>query len=332
MSRTIAVADSLVPEEILHAAGLSTVRLSAAVDPRGGDSFFPSRSCTYCRAAEQLATRRPRPFDGAVFANGCSSMEKLFEVFDRKSGLSLVTLLDTPKIEGERAIRFYAQRLEQFAGTLAATYGSAVDGGALAEAIRLNNAFRAALRRCGRYRSRELAGGALSLASLPELIRKLTEAGVSDGGTGPRLLIAGTHLREDVWRAAIEAEGGCASYFLTDDGDSYSQITVTPSDDGDLYGALARAYLTPVRASFGRLPAVLTDPVALGATVREHRVQGIVLTHHSFCAKAGYEGAWLSARPDLSQTPVLRLELDRPETVDAQARTRIAAFLEMLRN
>jgi benzoyl-CoA reductase/2-hydroxyglutaryl-CoA dehydratase subunit BcrC/BadD/HgdB len=332
MSRTIAVADSLVPEEILHAAGLSTVRLSDLVDPSGGDGFFPSTSCTYCRAAERLATRRPRPFDGAVFANGCTSMEKLFEVFARKSGLPLVMLLDTPKIEGEPAVRYYARRLEQFAGALAAACGSAVEGEALAEAIRLNDAFRAGLRRSGQCRSRELAGAALSLASLPDQIRKLPEPGASDGGDAPRLLIAGTHLREDLWRAAIEAEGGCASYFLTEHGDGYSQLTVSPSGDGDLYGALARAYLGSTRASFGRLPAVLTDPAALGATVREHRIQGIVLTQYSFCAKAGYEGAWLNARQDLFKTPVLRLELDRPETVDAQARTRIAAFLEMLRN
>lgn len=331
MSRTIAVADSLVPEEIFHAAQLSTVRLSDLVDARGGDGFFPSRSCTYCRAAEGLATRSPRSIDGAVFANGCTAMEKLFEVFARKSGMSLVTLLDAPKIDGERAIRFYSRRLEQLAGTLAATYGSVVDGDALAEAIRLNNGFRAGLRRCGRCRSQQLAGEALSLASLPGQIQKLTEAGARDSGDAPRLMIAGTHLREDEWRAAIEAEGGCASYFLTDAGDSYSQITVSPTDAGDLFGALARAYLTPTWAGFGRLPAVLTDPVALGVTIREHRIQGIVLTQYSFCAKAGYEGAWLCANSDLAQTPILRLELDRSETIDAQARTRIAAFLEMLR-
>ena len=331
MSRTIAVADSLVPEEILHAAGLSTVQLSDLVEPSGGGVFFPSTSCTYCRAAEQLATRRPRPFDGAVFANGCTAMEKLFEVFARKSGLPLVMLLDTPKIGGEAAIQFYARRLEQFAGALAAACGSAVDGEALAEAIRLNDAFRAGLRRRGRPRSRELAGEALSLANLPNRIRAVTGAGVSDAAGAPRLLVAGTHLREDLWRAAIESEGGNASYFLTEHGDSYSQLAVNHSGDGDLFGALARAYLSSTRASFGRLPGVLTDPAALDATVREHRIQGIVLTQYSFCARAGYEGAWLNARQDVS-TPVLRLELDRPEAIDAQARTRIAAFVELLRN
>jgi len=331
MTRTIAVADSLVPEEILHAAQLSTVRFSDLVDGRDGDGFFPSRSCTYCRAAERLATRRPPPFDGAVFANGCTAMEKLFEIFARKSGLSWVTLLDAPKIDGERAIQFYSRRLKQLADNIAAAYGSAVDDNALVEAIRLNNAFRAGLRRGGRNRSGELAGESLSLVSLPNQIRKLSEMAVRDSGDAPRLMIAGTHLREEEWRDAIETEGGCACYFLTDDGDSYSQITVSLTDDCDFYGALARAYLTPIRTSFGRLPAILTDPVAFGTTVREHRIQGIVFTQYSFCAKAGYEGAWLSANSNLSQTPILRLELDRSEAIDAQTRTRIAAFLEMLR-
>ena len=331
MSRTIAVADTLVPEDILHAAQLSTVRFSDLVDARGGDGFFPSLSCTYCRAAERLATRDPRPFDGIVFANGCTAMEKLFEVFARKSELSLVTLLDAPKMDGERATQFYSRRLEQFADTLASTYGSAICDEDLVEAIRLNNAFRAALRRCGRYRSRELAGEALSLSNLPELIRRLTGAPACDSVNAPKVMIAGTHLREEEWCAAIEAEGGSAAYFLSDEGDTYSEVAVTPSDDGDLYRALARAYLSQTRASFGKLPAVMTDPVALGATIRERGIQGIVLTQYSFCAKAGYESAWVSAKSNLSHIPILRLELDRSEAIDAQARTRIAAFIEILR-
>jgi benzoyl-CoA reductase/2-hydroxyglutaryl-CoA dehydratase subunit BcrC/BadD/HgdB len=330
MSKVIAVADSLIPEEILHAAGLSTVRLSALGD-MGGEGHFPSQSCAYCRSTERIATRRPSPIDGAVFANGCTSMQKLFEVFARKSGLEPVVLLDTPKIDGARATQFYAQRLEQFGNALAALAGSAVEDAALAEAIRLNNAFRAGLRRCRRYRSSELADGALSLASLPERTRKLSQAQVAERGDAPRLLIAGTHLREEAWRAAIEAEGGCASYFLTEDGDSYNQIDVVPTDDHDLYGALARAYLASARAGFGRLPAISTDPASLAALLREHGIRGVVLTHYAFCAKGGYEGAWLSGRLGLSQTPVLRLELDRPEAIDARVRTRIAAFVEMLR-
>lgn len=331
MNTTIAMADSLIPEEIFHAAQLSTVRLSDLVDGRGGESFFPSRSCTYCRAAERLATRRSLPFHGAVFANGCTAMEKLYEVFARKSELSLVTLLDTPKINGERAIQFYSQRLEQLAKTLASTFGVSVDDSTLAESIRLNDAFRDGLRRRGQSRSRELGGKALSLASLPDQIRKLTDVEVREPAEAPRLLIAGTHLREDEWRAAIEAEGGIAAYFLTDHGDSYSRIRINPANEGNLYKALARAYLTTTRTSFGRLPSVMTDPQTLAATVREHRIQGIVLTQYSFCAKAGYESAWLKANSDLTEVPILRLELERTESVDAQSRTRIAAFLEMLR-
>jgi benzoyl-CoA reductase/2-hydroxyglutaryl-CoA dehydratase subunit BcrC/BadD/HgdB len=258
-------------------------------------------------------------------------MEKLFEVFARKSGLALVTLLDAPKIAGERAIQFYARRLEQFADTLASTLGSAVYDETLDEAIRLNNRFRAGLRRSGTYRSKQLAGKALSLSNLPDEISRLSDGVQRESADLPRLMIAGTHLREDEWQAAIEAEGGSAAYFLSDEGDTYSQIAVAPSDDGDLYGALARAYLTTTRASFGRLAAVLTDPVALHARVREHGIQGIVLTQYSFCAKAGYEGAWLASKSVVAQVPILRLELDRSETIDAQVRNRIAAFVEMLR-
>lgn len=331
MSRTVAVSDNLVPEEILHAAGLSSVRLSDLVDGQGGDSFLPALSCTYCRAAERLSTQSPTPFDGVVFSNGCTATEKLFEVFARKSTLSLVTLLDAPKNDGERAIRFYSRRLAQLADTLVATYGAAVDDEALAEAIRLNNAFRSALRRRGVCRSRQLSGNALSLANLPDHIQKVNTLKAPEFGDAPRLLVAGTHLREVAWRDLVEAEGGRVSYFLTDDGDAYNQIDVGSSADGNLYDALARAYLSSMRSSFGRLSAVMTDPLALTATIREHDIQGIVLTQYSFCARAGYEAALLSSASELPNVPLLRLELNRSEALEAQVRTRIAAFLEMLR-
>lgn len=326
----VVVGDNFVPEEILHAAGLATVRLANVIDRDLDQSaYFPSQSCAFCRSAEKVVTQAHRRFAGAVMTSSCTAMETLYEVFLRKSELAFVHLLDIPKAQSALSGDAYRHRLAHFVKVLEAWRGEKIESKSLEKAIQLNNRLRLALTKAKTCRSIALKDYPVSLASLGDAIEAVERTEVRSPNGSPRILVTGSRLREDVVFQAIEDEGGYAVASLTDDGHSYNQIRVAEQSN-DVLLAIAEGYLN--ENEFKRTITGLPDIDKLQNLISSENINGIVSLSYPFCAKTGYDNAWLRKHGEELRVPILFYQVEDVNSASAGLRNRLGAFIEILQD
>jgi len=324
--RTICLADSHIPAEIFHAAGLATVRLTDLVDDAAaGPQYLPAQSCAFCRSAERTAGFLKDRVSGIVFASSCTAMEKLYEIFLRKSGLGFVAMVDLPKGRDAAAAAFYAQRLAALLSRLERHFGAAADAASLARAFKLNNGLRRALTERGAYASYLFKGRPLSLGNLEACIGEAELWWEPDCGL-PRLMVVASRLQEDAVREAILEEGGNVVLFASDEGHSLNAVQVPQGGTHPLLD-LAGAYLSGRDGA--RSICGLPEVSLFSRLIRERRVDAVVTLSYPFCARTGYDAAWVRRQRRELQVPVLDVQTDAVGSLSAGARSRIAALLEM---
>ena len=342
-ARTVWTTCSLVPEEILDAAGLQPIRALPSNPPADANSHIHPNTCGYLKSL--LASAFQAEGAGAsciVIGNGCDGMRKLYDLWESYATHIPALFVDLPKKNDIDSIRFFASELRRFASELEVVLpGAAVTDENLRSAIETHNRVRLLMGEVFRLQRDErtsVDGSDVFELCLDETRRSTEEfiarlegflAGVD--GRGPlskerRFLLTGNLISRPDLLTTIEEFGGRVVALDTCIGLRHYE-TLVEEDAADPMLALATRYLT--RPSCPRMEGLQKRFEYLEALADEARADGIVYSCIKFCDPLIYDIPMMSDWFRDAGIPFLYLENDYTWSGAGQLRTRIQAFTEL---
>jgi benzoyl-CoA reductase/2-hydroxyglutaryl-CoA dehydratase subunit BcrC/BadD/HgdB len=337
---------SFVPEALLMADRLFPVRLHApgVAGTELADNYLSSLICSYTRSILEFAMDdRFEQIQGWVFVPSCAHMQRLIDNFEylRKPAFSHV--IDVPRKVAGFTISWLTEELKMLADRLSAHFGVDLSAPSLKKAIDEWNTFTEVVRSIGDLRKKDhppLTGTefhTLLMASLvspkdlimPELkdFRKQLEAreGISDYRA--RLMVVGGHLHDPAFIKVLESQGAIvvADRFCTGSIPGLMPVRVNGDPIRSLAEHTFEKTLCPrMMENFDlRLRTIIN-------TVKEYRVDGVVLEIIKFCDLWGVDSMPLVGALRKEGIPVLKLEREYRTSGEGQLRTRVQAFIESM--
>lgn len=338
------------PVELLSAAGVRHVRLLKAGTPEvvgAGELHTNSVLCDHTKSCVGgFVTGDPlfKALDRVYNFHACANMKRATEIIGQ---FVPTKLLNVPKNRGESESRsFFRQEILELKRDLERLTGRAIADEEVSRQILLYNQARSILRRLSELRKRshpalsgrefaDLARGFFYLKpeDLVECYTRVYEQLRSQSGSGPaplRLLLAGSVMAEGDRRlleiveeelgAVVVAEDHCAGL---------RAFRHSIAEDGDPYQALANGYLDQAPCS-NRKP--MDDAIRLSAQMAgEYDVDGVLYVYLKFCACYGLTKSAFVARFQELGFPVVDISSDYSQSDRGQLKTRLEAFVEILR-
>jgi len=337
---------SYTPQEILLAAGLHPYRLLPETGQAmtRADGYIDRNFCPYVRTCLGGALEGEYKFlDGLVVVNSCDPMRRLYDVWRYNIGGGFIHLLDLPRVNSADATAYFRECLQQFIAGIEKHFKVEITGTALAEAINLLNTSHSRLRAL--YQTNLDKGMPLSAAEVLKVVRagtvlpvdafnalleRLLEEVAASAPVdveGPRILITGSVLDNPRIIELTEQYGGkvvgddlCTGTRLFRDLVAHTDEPLTD---------LSRHYL-------GRIPCprMKDTPRRFEHVLRmidELKVEGVIFYTLKFCDPFLFDVPLLKARFAARGVPALSLEGDYTPGTLGRVRTRIEAFIEMLR-
>jgi len=337
---------SYTPREILLAAGLHPYRIL----PEPGramtraDSYIDRNFCPYVRTCLGEALEGKYGFlEGLVVVNSCDPMRRMYDVWRHNLGGDFIRLLDLPRVNSAEAAAYYRECLQKLMADVETHFKVKITDAALADAIGSLNMNRSLLREL--YRVNREKGLPLSAAQVRTVVeagtvlpvdvfngllkRLLDELGDNAAGDreGPRILITGSVMDNPQILELIERGG---AKVVGDDLCSGTRLFWdTVERVSDPLTDLSRHYL-------GRTPCprMKDAPKRFDHVIRmvdEFRVDGVIFYTLKFCDPFLFDVPLLKAQLAEKGIPTLLLEGDYTPGTLGRVRTRIEAFIEMLR-
>jgi benzoyl-CoA reductase/2-hydroxyglutaryl-CoA dehydratase subunit BcrC/BadD/HgdB len=334
------------PLPLIAAAGFRPFRilpLSTAPDRAG--RYLHDNLCPHVkRVLDRALDGDLPPLAGMIVVNSCDAMRRLADAWQQIRPGQPVFVMDLPATRDEAAVAFYATELERLAVTLG-KWGAAAPGAeAIGAAVDQFNRICAYLQTLhqkmahgqldgGRARLQALYNQVSTLApdeSIVALEKELTRAGATDTPEGvPVYLFGNLMVDPDVW-GLIETSG---VRVVGDDFCTGSRLyNPIAMSGGDPFADLAQGLMhrPPCARTFAPdQPGALADHVVTGA--KACRARGVIGHTLKFCDP--YLARLPLVRDALRAAglPLLMLEGDGTLGSIGQQRTRIEAFIEMLR-
>lgn len=338
---------SYSPQELFHAAGYFPVRL---LGHEGGtplaDELLQAYSCSFARSAFDSALAGERDFLSlVVFAHTCDTMQNLGDLWRRRRPDTPTIIVSTPNLNvGMPAFTYFRRELDRVRSCVEEIARQSIPDEAIMDSIRLYERHRAKMKLL--YTLRRTRPGVLSgqqmfsvvlssflmrkedhLREIDALANAL-KAETSEPGKRPTVLVAGSVCQALGFVEAIEDAGA----LVTDDDlcmGSRSYV-LPPSPEGNPMDVLAELYMSRVPCPAFHKPGF--DPAAhLLEQVRDANVDGVVFLTTKFCDPYGFDYPHVNRKLEQAGVPTLLLEVEQHQPVPAQFRTRVEAFVEVLR-
>jgi benzoyl-CoA reductase/2-hydroxyglutaryl-CoA dehydratase subunit BcrC/BadD/HgdB len=337
---------SYVPVPLLSADRLVPVRVRAPgiAGTETADNYLSSVICSYTRSLLEFAIDgRYDLFKGWVFVASCDHLRRLWDnlVYLKKPVFN--HMLDMPHKTGEAGVRWYIDEVRTLSERLASHFGVDMSDRSIEASIKQYNEFNTLLKSIGELRKKErppisgtdfhrivMASQVAPMRLLEPYVRKYRdELGEGNGGREyrARLMVAGGELDDPDYLHIIESQGGVvvADRFCTGSIPGLDPVPLT----GDPLKDAAEHVFTKTLC-----PRMMEDFDArvnkIIETVKEYRVDGVIIQIVKFCDIWGVEsGPLVSALRDAG-IPVLKLEREYRLGGEGQLRTRVQAFLESM--
>ncbi|MDY7041582.1 MAG: 2-hydroxyacyl-CoA dehydratase family protein, partial [Chloroflexota bacterium] len=332
-----------VPEEIIHAAGFVPVRVRTTPQvPTHADAHLQSYTCALCRSAlDQLLRGELQFLAGMVLAHTCDTMQALADlwVINAEPGNGWVeTVMMPTNLASPNARPYLIAELERFRARLAAHGGRPVGDEDLWASITLYNEKRRLLNRLHALRDRLTAGEfygvvdagdrmpvELYVPLMMQLVEQLEQALSTPGG--PRLMLVGAVLDDPTLLGVLDELGARVA---DDDLCTGTRSFAEPvTEEGDPIAALADRALTRVLCPVKHRPES-SRGAHLQRRVEEAQAEGVIFVLPKFCDPHAFDYVLVKSELKADGVPFLHLETEQTST-SGQIRTRVQAFLEMLR-
>jgi benzoyl-CoA reductase/2-hydroxyglutaryl-CoA dehydratase subunit BcrC/BadD/HgdB len=343
---------SYVPEEIIHAAGFTPVRVRGNTAPlRRVDAHLQSFTCALCRSTLDQALDKEFEFlAGTIFAHTCDTMQALADLWRMNTASShFVDAVMQPANLGSPAARPYLiAELERFRQRLAAFAGRSITDDDLQTSIALYDETRRMVGALQRQRDRLSAPHFFAVLDAAQAMpRELFNPLLAELLTGlessptrttaypqqasaptlntPGLFLVGAVLDEPRLPDLIMDLG---ARVVGDDLCSGSRHFRDRVGHADPVPGLADYYMRRQPCPTKLHP--VHDPGRyLLDQVQQVRAQGVVFVLEKFCEPHAFDYALVRPALDKAGLPHLLLEMEHTPSLEA-LRTRLQAFLEML--
>jgi benzoyl-CoA reductase/2-hydroxyglutaryl-CoA dehydratase subunit BcrC/BadD/HgdB len=338
---------SFVPEALLMADKLFPVRLHATgvAGTEIADNYLSSFVCSYARSLLEFAMDGRFDFlQGSVFVPSCNHMQRLFDNLQYLKKSDFNHILDVPRKVNKDTLVWMAEELKTIADKLTANFGVDMSDESLRKAMREWNDFVSVIQSISELRKKPhppITGTEFhqivmaSLASPKDLIlpyildfKKELEGREGIKNYRARLMVVGGHLHDPEFIRNIESQGGLvvADRFCTGTIPGFKIINLNGESPYKTLAeyTFARTLCPRMMEDFDRRLNTIID------TVKEYKVDGVVLEVIKFCDLWGVDSMPLVAALRRKGIPVLKLEREYRLGSEGQLRTRVQAFIESM--
>ncbi len=350
-SNFIGFACAYTPLALVHAAGFTPCRVLPNVDcPDQAAQLLHDNLCPHVKRILDRAMSGNLPeLEGMIFMNSCDAMRRLYDAWQIVRPDVKTIFVDLPVTASESAVAFFRDELQRVAGILETWGGTAITREKVADSIQQYNQLAESF---GRLRHTVQNGGvangpvmlqeACNMASceVPEkavgyLETLLAKPGIQPQEDGVPIYLFGNILPEPEAFSLFEA---CGARVIGEDLCTGSRLFKKIAGDtsggtcGDILLDLAEGILSgqPCARTFdGSQPGRLARDIV--AEARSRNVRGVIGYTVKFC------DPYIARLPGIREAlkkegiPFLFLEGDCTMRSVEQQKTRIEAFIEMLR-
>ncbi len=339
--RGIGVMCTYVPDEMLHAAGFTPVRLRSRGTPvRFADGHLPSYTCALCKSTlDQLLAGELGELAATVFAHTCDTMQALADLWPVSSSAagSVLTVMQPANLGSASSRTYLLAEMTRLRGQVEQLAARPLHDQDLRASIDLYDETRRLTRTLGIHREQLHAADFFAVLDaaqamprslfnplLSALLSGLHAAPVI--ARGPRLFLVGALLSDPRLVELIEELGAqvagddlCAGsrHFLGQVGSS-----------GDPVANLVDYYLQRAPCPSKRHPSHNAATTLL-EKLQTVRADGVLFLLDKFCEPHAFEYALLQPALEQAGFPHIALETEQPPNIEG-LRTRLQAFLEML--
>ena len=346
--RPVAIFCSYTPEEILHAAGLTPVRLMGAVRTiTHADAHLQPYCCSLARTDLDMALAGELDYlEGAVFVQTCDTMMRLSDIWRRNTNFSFHGDLVLPVRMGEdTSLPFIVEEVRRFRQQVEDFVGREIAKEALEDGIHVYNSNRRLAERLYKLRRENpgildgLSATACLVAGfwmrrekhndmLHELIEALGEGRASREERIPLLVSGSVCTIPDLFELLLELGADvvdddlcCGHRYF----DAYTDGTLAPEE------ALAKRMWERVNCP-AKHQCIENRADRLMRQVEDSGARGVVFYLQSFCEPHLFDIPYLKGRlQEELGVPSLVLESELQSFSRGQLRTRLQAFIETIR-
>jgi benzoyl-CoA reductase/2-hydroxyglutaryl-CoA dehydratase subunit BcrC/BadD/HgdB len=343
-----------VPEEIIHAAGAVPISFIHGGDPESVEAAHSAITrfvCPFSKAQFGYRILREQLYyeilDLLIAPITCQHLRRVADMYNYYTDVDVFRLGVPFEYNSESALAYYIESLQLMAGKLEETTGESITRKKLKESISLYNRMRSLLKEIATMRMEErfpltsldfiklnhasyYADLGLMIGTLESVCQELKQID-APVRIGPRILLAGPNLALGDYKVPelIEEAGGQVVFELMDEGMRFSWVNVDVNED--LWESLARRYLSE------RLPCVFMikayqDRVGfITEKAKAYRVDGVIWYQLKYCETADIDSFYIGQQIKKTGIPFLKLESDYDVSDRGPLRTRIEAFIEMLK-
>jgi len=345
--RIIGTQCSGIPEEIIHAAGILSMRVRAPglQSTKNADAHLHRINCSYTRSIlEMLMSGQLDFLDGFVTANTCCHHLRLAGEIEDKSRFRFLHYFQMNHSIGRGGREWLLEEMKKLIGHLEDIFQTTISDDALKKTISVYNKTRQLMTQLNELRKKEpppvtgveymnivLTGMSIPREKFNEKLEALLPALEKRQITNhrPRLLIMGGACDSPEFIDFIESKGAT----VVADGMCYGgrhYMGLIDETAKDTLEAIADRYLARFPC-----PAIIDgfekSYDMMRTVIDKTHVQGVVFARLKFCDH--YVGARRLLADQLRQdhsVPVIELEREYNTTRSGQLSTRMQAFLELL--
>jgi benzoyl-CoA reductase/2-hydroxyglutaryl-CoA dehydratase subunit BcrC/BadD/HgdB len=333
--------------ELLWAGGLQSWRISGtwrAAVPRA-DVYRPQNACGFCtHVLESMFSGDLDFLAGAVISFKDDDMRRLHGVMEHKKQVPFLRYLHVPHKDIDTSINYFTEELQELRTSIEDHFKVKITDQALGDAIGLYNENRRLFQEIYELRKRDvppLSGAEyLSITTsafglppddlnreLKALLPYLKERKAAFVSTRPRLMVSSEHLDHPGYMEMIESTGCVVAMDDMDTGTGSCWGQVDPNLPP--LEALSRHYLLDVPNARADFWEKQLDQVIGWA--RDWRIDGVLEFPQMYCQPRLYGVVYFEARMKEAGIPVVTILRDYALTNMGQLRTRVGAFLEVLK-
>lgn len=332
-----------LPLEILEAGDLSPFRILPEATTEKADSYLDPNFCPFLKASLERALSGGYSFlSGIIFLNSCDGMRRLFDAWRFYCKPSFSYLLDLPRIINPSSIRFFREALEELIERLNLYFGIKITEERLLSAIERSNRTRALIKDLfslqGKGDPPITHGDLLDILSEGWRVDRSSfnlalESFLNEVGEGgeipprsPKLMVTGSLLDGTALIRLIEELGG---EVVASDLCIGLRVLESVPLDSDPLSSLSQAYLE--KPPCARMHDTERRIQGLKQKLIESETQGLIYVSLKFCDPYLYEVPAIEEAIKGIGVPMLFLEGEYTGKIGGATRTRIQAFIEVLK-
>lgn len=336
---------SYVPKEIIYAFGKVPVRiLPTAVKASEAEAYLPRNFCSLVKITLASFLENESDLEAVIHADSCDGLRRLNDVWRHYVDIEVLQLLDLPRIDTPLGHQHFDHALRRLVTRMEERYHMRLTAEGLKRAIIPYNEQRSLLTELDKRWSQGLIPTTdyyglrhVALTDDPVLANaQLRDRLVEMPGQEPpssrkaRVMLIGSLL---VNRDLVEAVEDYGAQIVAEDSCSVGRDLAThirvPTNIDEMLRDMAARYLDkPPCPRMRDLPRRLAY---LSQLISKRRIDGVICSYYKFCDLFMSEYPILRKAMHDLDLPVLLLEDEGEATLSGQHRTRIEAFLEVLR-